>query len=104
MGTDGLCQKQAPPETPQVHPPMTHTESSNITSKRIVKSSAGVGPVYPPLSGVIHVAYPKVWYQTSHPWVWGLGVGGSKLLCVLRLLCADSHLGPEELFSCIWTP
>ena len=28
--------------------------------------------------------------------LWG---GGSKLLCVLRPLCADLHLGPEQFFS-----
>ena len=32
------------------------------------------------------------------------GGGGSKLLCVLRLLCVDSHTGPEEFFSSLWTP
>ena len=30
--------------------------------------------------------------------------GESKLLCVLRPLCLDFDLGPEQLFSCIWTP
>ena len=36
---------------------------------------------------------------------WGGGVvGGSKLLCVLWPLCVYLDLGPEELFSCIWTP
>ena len=38
---------------------------------------------------------------------WGGGVGdwgGSKILCMLRPLCVDLGLSPEELFSCIWTP
>ena len=30
--------------------------------------------------------------------------GGSKLLCVLWPLCVYLDLGPEELFSSIWTP
>ena len=33
----------------------------------------------------------------------GGGGGGAKLLCVLWPLCVYLDLGPEELFSCIWT-
>ena len=32
------------------------------------------------------------------------GWGGSKLLCALWPLCVYLDLGPEEFFSCIWTP
>ena len=38
--------------------------------------------------------------RTCVPLFWG----GSKLLCVLWPLCVYLDLGPEELFSCIWTP
>ena len=33
-----------------------------------------------------------------------LGGGGSKLLCVFRVLCVDLDPGPGQLFSCTWTP
>ena len=41
-----------------------------------------------------------------HAWVafFGRGGGGSKLRCVLQLLCVDLDPGPEENFSCISTP
>ena len=29
--------------------------------REVVRSSAGLGVVYPPFFGVIHVAYPKAW-------------------------------------------
>ena len=30
--------------------------------------------------------------------------GGVKTLCVLQPLCVDLDLGPQQFFSCIWTP
>ena len=87
---------------------------------------------YTPFFGVVRVAYPNVWFLTSNPlenhhfrtkndprmifWILtpvpprtgvpffeGGGGGGAKLLCVLWPLCVYLDLGPEELFSCIWT-
>ena len=37
--------------------------ASQITSKRVVRSSAGAETIYTPFWGVIRVEYPKVWYQ-----------------------------------------
>ena len=38
-----------------------------ISSKRVVRSSAGAYAIYPPFLGVIRVPYPKVWYRMSNP-------------------------------------
>ena len=42
--------------------------SCKITSKRVVRSSAGAYAIYPPpFLVVIRVRYPKVWYRMSNP-------------------------------------
>ena len=33
----------------------------------------------------------------------GMSHRGSNLLCVLRPLCVDLDLGPEQFFCCIWS-
>ena len=40
--------------------------SVKITSKRVVRSSAGACAIYPPFLGAICVRYPKVWYRISN--------------------------------------
>ena len=49
---------------------------------------------------------PRTTPHLGTPFWGGVGGsgGGSKLLCVLWPLCVYLDLGPEELFSCLWTP